>query len=164
MSSGIYITKCLCQFNESITISWSWWWHILYKKHAFPRVLWILLCHNSTAWFRGLHWMYGLVSFPWCSGHSHKPYVEWWGGGIHPEGNLRAAFHWPGLNCTYVEGKPNINPHCECRQTLLPYFYGGNCYHLFPLCRTSLKVLLCRREWRHTMTSIWLKISIRPKK
>ena len=27
----------------------------------------------------------------------------------------------------------NINPYCECRQTLLPHFYSGDCYYLFPL-------------------------------
>ena len=41
----------------------------------------------------------------------------------------------------------NINPYCECRQTLLPHFYGGI---VLPVSAGSDRVLLWRRDLRHT--------------
>ena len=85
--------------------------------------------------------------FQWCPGRGHGPHADlvfWWQGvGIHIERKSRG--HIPPTGPTFVHmfiffcwrETININPYCECRQTLLPHFYSGYRYYLFRLGRTG---------------------------
>ena len=108
----------------------------------------VFLCHN-TAGFNGLHWM-NLYLFQWCPGLGHGHHADlgfWWRGvGIHIERKSRDRIpnqvRDQSFICKYVyflcwRETINITPYCECRQTLLPHFYSGNCYYLFRLGRTG---------------------------
>ena len=85
--------------------------------------------------------------FQWCSGRGHGPHADlvfWWRGvGIHIERKSRGRIPPTGPSFVHMFiffcwGETiYINPYCECRQTLLPHFYSGDCFYLFRLGRTG---------------------------
>ena len=87
-----------------------------------------------------------------CSGHGHGPPAGLcdFGDGVSgiSHRSLVAGPHSKGrsFTCTYVEGKPNINPHCECLGTSFPTSIVG----FVSTCPVPLggsgRVLLSRRK------------------